>query len=67
MFTELGDYRDSKILADETWKHYAKELERAELAKKQAEERAAAINGVIFVLVVALIILTPMISFFFKL
>ncbi len=63
MFTELGDYRDSKILADETWKHYVKELERAELAKKQAEERAAAIKGVIFVLVVAFILLMSLLSF----
>ena len=57
IFDELGDYKDSTILADNAWKQYARELEHAELAKNKAKG-VMCVLGFIVVAVSILIIYT---------
>lgn len=59
MFDELGGYKNSKILAYNTRKQIAIELERA---KEQAAEQAAAVKGIIFVLGFVLLAVIILIS-----
>gem|GEM_PF-4411859 len=62
MFTELGGYKNSKILAYNTRKQIAIELERAKEQEEQEKEHATAVKGVIFVLGFVLLAVITLIS-----
>lgn len=62
MFNELGAYKNSKILAYNTRKQIAIELECAKEQKEQEKEHATAVKGVIFVLGFVLLALIILVS-----